>query len=233
MENAAPLVRSADLAERSGARQPNESAVYRTARTALLTAEIDLRRQMEAVAKQRRALPPGGAVEKDYRFEGADGPTRFADLFGGKDTLMIYSLMLGPAREEPCPMCTSVLASLDGVAPDLAQRMSLVFTARSPIARLLDYKTERGWRHVRLYADTDGAFTRDYISSEDADMPGFNVFSRKDGTIRHFWGAEMGFDTADPGQDPRGGPELETLYNMLDMTPEGRGTDWYPKLSYA
>ncbi len=72
-----------------------------------------------------------------------------------------------------------------------------------------------------------------YVSADDADVPAFNVFTRRDGTIRHFWSAEMGFETADPGQDPRGAPDLMPIWTILDSTPEGRGTDWYPKLDYG
>jgi len=79
--------------------------------------------------------------------------------------------------------------------------------ARSPIERLVAFKNKRGWRHLRLYSDTSGDYTRDYVSAEDADMPGFNVFTRQGGAIRHFWSGDMGPGTADPGQDPRGAPD--------------------------
>ena len=64
-------------------------------------------------------------------------------------------------------------------------------------------------------------------------MPGFNVFTRRDGSIRHFWSGEMFASTADPGQDPRGAPDLMPVWTILDSTPEGRGVDWYPSLSYG
>ena len=64
-------------------------------------------------------------------------------------------------------------------------------------------------------------------------MPGFNVFTRRDGSIRPFWNGEMGGSTADPGQHPRGAPDLMPLWTILDSTPEGRGVDWYPSLSYG
>jgi predicted dithiol-disulfide oxidoreductase (DUF899 family) len=64
-------------------------------------------------------------------------------------------------------------------------------------------------------------------------VPAFNVFTRRDGTIRHFWGGEMSGSTADPGQDPRGAPDPAPLWMVLDSTPEGRGADWYPKLDYG
>jgi predicted dithiol-disulfide oxidoreductase (DUF899 family) len=54
---------------------------------------------------------------------------------------------------------------------------------------------------------------------------------KRDGVVRHFWAGEMGA-TADPGQDPRGAPDIAPLWNILDLTPGGRGSDWYPKLEY-
>ena len=213
---------------------PNESDGYRRARGALLVEEIELRRHIERVAEQRRALPPGGAVTDDYRFQSEHGPLDFAGLFGDKQTLVIYSYMFGPQRERPCPMCTSLLSAWEGEARDVAQRISLAVVARSPIERLVAFKHERGWRDLQLYSDVDGRYSRDYhgIGEDDGDDAALNVFSRRDGHIRHFWSGEMGFETADPGQDLRGAPDLMPLWPILDMTPEGRGTDWYPKLDY-
>jgi len=222
-----------DLAKINGARFPNESAEYRAARDALLAQEINLRRDIERVAQLRRALPPGGVIPKDYRFQGADGLVSMSELFRDKQTLAIYSMMYGPQQEEPCPMCTSLLSAWDGEARDVEQRIALVVTARSPIERILAFKNRRGWRHLRIVSDTSGDYTRAYVSAEDADVPAFNVFTRRDGTIRHFWAAEMGAKTADPGQDPRGAPDLMPLWTILDSTPEGRGTDWYPQLEYS
>ncbi len=228
------LAAATELARKNGVRFPNESDEYRRAREALLAEEIELRRHIERVAEQRRALPPGGAVTKDYRFQGENGPARFGDLFGDKQTLAIYSYMFGPQRERPCPMCTSLLSAWDGEARDVAQRIALVVVARSPIERLVAFKNERGWRNLRLYSDGDGDYSRDYhaVAKDGGDDAAFNVFTRRDGTIRHFWSGEMGFATADPGQDPRGAPDLMPIWTILDSTPEGRGTDWYPKLDY-
>jgi predicted dithiol-disulfide oxidoreductase (DUF899 family) len=234
MAKSGTLVPATELARNNGVRFPNESDEYRRAREALLAEEIELRRHIERVAEQRRALPPGGAVIKDYRFQGENGPARFGDLFGNKQTLAIYSYMFGPQRERPCPMCTSLLTAWDGEARDVAQRIALVVVARSPIERLVAFKNERGWRNLRLYSDVDGDYSRDYhaIAKDGGDDAAFNVFTRRDGTIRHFWSGEMGFATADPGQDPRGAPDLMPIWTILDSTPEGRGTDWYPKLEY-
>ena len=209
---------------------PNESDEYRRARTALLAEEIELRRHIERVAEQRRALPPGGEVTKEYRFDSADGPVTFADLFGDKDTLVVYSFMYGPDREQGCPMCTSTMSSWDGVVPHIEQRTAFAMVARSPIERIMDYARERVWRNLKLYSDPSGEYTRDYVSAEDADMPGYRVFTRAEGTIRHFWGHEGGPGTADPGQDPHEAPDLSPLWTILDTTPEGRGGDWYPQL---
>ncbi len=222
-----------ELAKINGARFPNESVEYRVARDALLAEEINLRRHIERVAQLRRALPPGGAIPKDYRFQDEDGPVNMSELFGDKQTLAIYSMMFGPQRQEPCPMCTSLLSAWDGEARDVEQRIALVVTARSPIERILTFKNRRGWRSLRIVSDTSGDYTRAYVSAEDADVPAFNVFTRRDGTIRHFWACEMSAKTADPGQDPRGAPDLMPLWTILDSTPEGRGTNWYPQLEYS
>jgi predicted dithiol-disulfide oxidoreductase (DUF899 family) len=225
---------AAELARAAGIRFPNESADYRRAREALLVEEIELRRHIERVAEQRRALPPGGEVIKDYAFEGEEGPSSFAGLFGDKNTLVVYNYMFGPQRERPCPMCTSLLSAWDGEVPDIQQRVALAIVARSPIARLAAFKRERGWHYLPLFSDLSGEFSRDYhaLTKDGGDDPAFNVFTRKDGTIRHFWGGEMDNASADPGQDPRGAPDLMPIWTILDATPEGRGTNWYPKLNY-
>ena len=199
----------------------------------MLASEIELRRQIERVAAERRALPPGGAVEREYRFEGEDGPVTLAGLFGDKDTLVVYSYMFGPQRQRPCPMCTSLMGSFVAKVPDLEQRMAIAFVARSPIARLVETRNARGWGRLPVYSDPSGDFTRAYVSPEDARRAGpRRCFSRRDGTIRHFWSGEINGEMADPGQDPRGAPDLDPLWAVLDLSPEGRGETWYPKLEY-
>ena len=232
--SATPLVPATELAANAGVTIPGESAEYRKARTALLVEEIELRRQIERVAAQRRALPPGPAITGDYRFQGEHGPVDFAGLFGDKQTLLVYSYMFGAKRERPCPMCTSLLGAWNGEANDIQQRVALAVVAGAPIERLLAFKQERGWRDLPLYTDLNGDYTRDFrgITPDGSDMPSINVFTRRDGTIRHFWSEEMSMATADPGQDPRGAPDPMPIWTLLDMTPEGRGKDWYPKLQY-
>src|SRR5437764_4772293 len=223
---------AAQLARTNKVRHPNESAEYRRARQELLTEEIELRRHIERVAELRRALPAGGEVTKKYEFVGEGGRATLSDLFGDKQTLVIYSYMFGPQRETQCPMCTSFMGTWEAKLPDVEQRVAFVFVARSPIARLIEAKQARGWTRHKIYSDPSGDYTRDYVSAEDADLPGYNVFTRRDGVIRHFWSGEMGIATADPGQDPRGAPDFDPLWTVLDTTPEGRGKDWYPRLGY-
>ena len=229
------LTPAAQLAAKNQRRYPNETPQYRAARQALLAEEIELRRHIERVAEQRRALPPGGEVPRSYQFESERGRVSLADLFGDKQSLVTYSYMFGPQRERPCPMCTSLLGAWNGEARDIEQRVGLAVIARSPIDKLVAFKKERGWHDLKLYSDPSGDFSRDYfaIAADGSDIPGFNVFTRRDGKIRHFWSGEMGFEQADPGQDPRGAPDLMPIWTILDSVPEGRGTGWYPKLDYG
>src|SRR6201995_821296 len=99
MSNSETLVPAQQLAATNQARYPNESAEYRSARNALLAEEIELRRHVERVAAQRRALPAGGEIAKDFELITEAGPARLSDLFGNKNTLMVYSMMFGPQRK--------------------------------------------------------------------------------------------------------------------------------------
>jgi predicted dithiol-disulfide oxidoreductase (DUF899 family) len=242
------LTPAATVAAKASRPYPNDSAAYRKARTALLAEEIELRRQIERVAAQRRALPPCGEIPQDYAVTAADGRrVRLSELFGDKDTLVTFFWMFGPERARPCPMCTAFLGCLDGNARDIEQRVALAIVGRSPIERQKAFKQERGWRALRLYATTDvnegEAFAKDYrglVEHEEGALPGglaevatFNVFHRDaDGTIRRSWSDEMGFETADPGQDPRAAPDPLVMWTIFDMTPEGRDPEWIPSLEY-
>jgi predicted dithiol-disulfide oxidoreductase (DUF899 family) len=233
MADTQTLAPARQLAETNKAQFPNESAEYRAARNALLVEEIELRRHIERVASQRRALPSGGAIPQDFELVSDQGSVRLSTLFGGKDTLLIYSMMYGPQRKTPCPMCTSFLRSWNGTAINLRERVAMAVTARSPIGRLIEYEKQRGFANLPFFSDMSGEYTRTYVDPADGDVPGFSVFSRRDGIVRHFYTGEMSGAMADPGQDPRGGPDLDPLWLMLDLTPDGRGTDWYPKLDYG
>jgi predicted dithiol-disulfide oxidoreductase (DUF899 family) len=237
---------------------PGESAEYRAARDLLLEQEIDLRRRTEAVAASRRKLPPGGAVPEDYVFQGAgvDGTStdvRLSELFAtGKDSLVIYSFMFprdpddtspGPAsgqtallelEEGPCPSCTGLLDQLDGAAEHAGQHLNLAVVAKTPLPRLLTFATERGWRRLRTLSSAANSYNRDYHAEtiEGVQRPMLNVFHRDGETIRHFWGSELLYAPTDPGQDPRHVGTIEPLWNLFDLTPEGRPTDWYEQLRY-
>lgn len=227
-------------------RFPGESAEYRLARDRLLEAEVDLRRAIERVAAQRRALPPGGAIPEDYVFAEAAGEVRsvrFSELFApGKDTLVVYSFMFprysgdtrpGPAdgetaslplAETPCPSCTSILDSLDGAAPHLAQRINLAVVAKSGPDRIAAFARERGWRHLRLLSSLDNRYNGDYLA-EDPDSgqrPILNVFTRDADGIHHRWATELMFAQREDGEDPRHVDLIWPLWNVLDMTPAGR-----------
>ena len=230
-------------------RFPNESDQYRTAHNALLAEEMELRRQVESVAAHRRALPAGGETPEDYVFEGVAGKVPMSGLFKtGKNTLAVYSFMFGPERERPCPGCTHFLDALDGSAPHILQRVNFVVVAKSPLPRLLAFAKERGWKHLQLLSTAGNTYDRDYFgdslalskamrdqqefkNGEEWDMPILNVFRRDGETVRHFWGSELLYVPPEPGQEYRHNDLLDPLWNMLDVTPEGRG-EFAPKLEY-
>jgi predicted dithiol-disulfide oxidoreductase (DUF899 family) len=228
------LAPAAELAAKGSKPFPNESVEYRKARTALLAEEIELRRHIQRVAAIRRALPPGPEA-KDYRFIDENGrEVGLADLFGPHDTLFTYFWMYGPERERPCPMCTSFVGSLDIPAPDIEQRVAMAILGRSPVERQLAFARERGWTHLKFYQTVGDDFARDYRAMADGDEGAAVLVWKRDGDkIRLFWAAEGGFETADPGFDPHLAPDPTPLWNILDMTPRGRGDDWYPKLEYG
>jgi predicted dithiol-disulfide oxidoreductase (DUF899 family) len=237
---------------------PGESAEYRAARDRLLEQEIDLRRAMEGVAAARRELPQGGIVPEDYVFHGPDAhgdpaEVPFSTLFApGKDTLVIYNFMFPrdpgddrpgpregrsarlPILESPCPSCTAMLDELDGAAEHVAQHVNLVAVAKAPLAHLLWFVEDRGWRRLRVLSSAGTTFNRDYHGEADNgdQRPMLNVFQRDGDTIRHFWGTELLFAPTDPGQDPRHVGTIETLWNLLDFTPRGRPANWNEQLAY-
>jgi predicted dithiol-disulfide oxidoreductase (DUF899 family) len=217
-------------------RFPGESESYRAARDELLEAEVELRRNIEAVAAKRRQLPLGGSVEQDYVFaQSSGGKIRLSELFAdGKDSLIIYSYMYGPQMAQPCVSCTSILDALDGEAPHVMQRANLFVVAKSPIERILKFTTERGWRNLQLLSSANNTYNRDYhAESEKGDqLPALNVFVKRDGAIHHFYNTELLYAPSEPGQDGRHVDQIWPLWNLFDFMPEGRGEKWYPRLSY-
>jgi predicted dithiol-disulfide oxidoreductase (DUF899 family) len=237
---------------------PGESQEYRAARDRLLAQEIELRRATEAVATARRELPPGGPVPEDYVFQGAqaDGTpvyVRLSELFApGKDSLAIYSFMFPrdrgdrrpgptsgqtarlPLEQGPCPSCVALLDQLEGAAEHASQHLNLAIVAKAPLPRLVAFGEERGWRRLRLLSSAANTYNRDYHAetAEGAQRPMLTVFHRDGNSIRHFWSSELFYAPSDPGQDPRHVGTLEPVWNLFDLTPEGRPPDWDEQLSY-
>jgi predicted dithiol-disulfide oxidoreductase (DUF899 family) len=239
-----------------GIRFPGESEEYRRERNRLLEAEAGLRRAIEQVAAQRRALPRGGVVPDDYRFEEASGrgEVRFSELFeAGKDTLVVYSFMFPrysgdtrpgpkegdtarlPLPETPCPSCTSILDSLDGAACHLKRRVNLAVVAKSDPERIRNFAHERGWRHLRLLSSRSNSYNRDYHAEtpEGEQMPMLNVFVRDGDRFHHTWGSELMYAPRDEGLEARHVDSIWPIWNVLDVTPEGRGNESnFPALRY-
>ena len=227
-------------------RFPGESDQYRKAREELLDAEVDLRRQIEAVAAQRRKLPLGGLVPTDYEFEEWDAASnkarkvRLSELFeGGKDTLFVYSHMFIPGKaglplEEGCPSCTSIIDGVDGSAQHITQQVNFVVVAKVPIEQFRAHAQARGWRHARLLSSANNTYNRDYRaeSPEGDQLPMATVFARRDGKIHHTWSSELFMVPNVPDQDMRHVDFMWPVWTVLDRTPDGRGTKWGPELEY-
>jgi predicted dithiol-disulfide oxidoreductase (DUF899 family) len=236
---------------------PGETAEYRSARNDLLQLEIELRQQTEAVARARRALPPGGEIPEDYAFEalderGAVTVVALSELFApGTGSLAIYNFMFPrhagddrpgpqtgdsaqlPLAEGPCPSCTALIDQLDAAEPHVAAHANLVVVAKAPIERVATFGRERGWRNIRLLSSAGNTFARDYGGEVDGQQqPMLNVFTRDGEVIRHFWASEMFDAPTDPDQDPRHLGTIEPAWNVFDLMPEGRGVDWDEQLDY-
>jgi predicted dithiol-disulfide oxidoreductase (DUF899 family) len=219
---------------------PNETEEYRRARDELLEAEIELRRREEAIAAQRRALPLGGEVSGDYVFDSPSGPVAFPELFAtGKETLYLYNFMFIPGEqglplEVACPSCTSIIDAMDGAFRHLLDRVDVAIVAKAPIEQFAAWGEERGWRFSPLYSSSRTTFNRDYNAESDeaGQLPVAHVFTRADGRIHRRWSSELFAAPRDPGQDPRHVDYMWPIWKVLDLTPDGRGSDWRPAYSY-
>jgi len=214
---------------------PGESEKYLGAREALLAEEIEFRRHMTRLTEQRRALPPGPVIEKNYRFKDANGAELgFLDLFGKHDALVTYFWMFGPQRERPCPMCTNWLGAVNGNTADIKERVAFKVLGRSPVPRQIAFAQERGWHELDFLQTIGDDYAKDIgaLKSDGSEWAAIIVFKRDGDKVRLFWAAEMMPEMADPGQDPRNAPDVASLWSILDLTPGGRGKDWYPKLRY-
>jgi predicted dithiol-disulfide oxidoreductase (DUF899 family) len=220
----------------------NESPEYLSKREELRHAEIDLMRQREHVAELRRALPPGATIQ-DYEF--LEGPAalgdgdepiktvRMSELFTQPGrSLVIYHLMYGKKQTNPCPMCTAWIDGYNGIAHHLAQNVDFAIVAAADLVALRAYARKRGWDKLRLLSAGESTFKYD-LGSEDPEGrqdSTISVFTRDtDGTLRHFYSGHpwLGEEIKERGID-----ELSPIWNLLDLTPQGRG-EFYTSLDYG
>ena len=219
----------------------NESEEYLAKRDELRLAEIELMRQRERVADLRRRLPLG-AVVQDYVFE--EGPAnlnagdtpvrkvRLSDLFTGPNrSLVVYHFMYGKKQAKPCPMCTLFIDGWNGIGHHLAQNVDAVIVAAADPKALRTHARARGWDNLRLLSCGSNTFKFD-LGSEDQEGnqdSTVSVFTKDgDGKLRHFYTAHpsMAEDLKERGIDL-----LCPVYNVLDLTPQGRG-NWYASFDY-
>jgi predicted dithiol-disulfide oxidoreductase (DUF899 family) len=229
------LIPATELARSARTPFPGESDAYRVARQALVAEEIEVRRHITRLSAQRRALPPGPVIDKDYRFKDANGADiGLIDLFGDKESLVTYFWMYGPQRERPCPMCTNWLGAVNGNAADIKQRTALKILGRSPVPRQLAFAQERGWLDLDFMQTVGDDYARDLgvLMADGGEYPALVVYRRDGDRARLFWASEITAEMGDPDQDPRDALDIASLWNILDLTPEGRAPDWYPRLSY-
>jgi len=158
-----------------------------------------------------------------------------SNLFGGRDTLVAYNYMFSSKEgAQPCPMCTSMLDGMEGQVKHVTRRVALVVIARAPVDRLMDFARRRGWRDLRLVSSANNSFNADYCGekADGSQQPALHVFARRDGKTFHTWSSELLFAPEEPGQNTRHIDHIWPLWNVLDMTPDGRGVNWFPKLNY-
>lgn len=220
-------------------RFPNETDEYRRARDALLDEEVRLRDATEAVAAQRRRLPLGGRLKADYRFErldrtGAVHTVPFAELFGHHATLLLYSMMFGPDWDAPCPSCTCIVDGLDVSHRAVRETAALAVVAAATPAQLRHWAERRGWT-LDLVSGQGNDYLLDYAGFDAADpslVSVMNVFHRTADGIFHFWASELLGRPMANGH-PRHVDMIWPFWNLLDMTPEGRGEALVPKQDYT
>jgi predicted dithiol-disulfide oxidoreductase (DUF899 family) len=223
---------------------PGETTEYRKARNTLLQAEVKLRRQIEAVAEQRRALPLGGRVSQDYSFDSsAPGEkdyktTRLSELFApGKRTLFLYNFMFpeSAGSTTACPSCTSIIDAVDGSVRHVMQRINFAVIAKAPIDKFRAHAKRRGWSHTLLLSSANNSFNRDYHAEDPSgqQFPLAHVFARRGKAIHHSWTSELWWAGTDPGQDMRHVDFMWPMWSIFDCTPEGRGKSWGPRLDYS
>jgi predicted dithiol-disulfide oxidoreductase (DUF899 family) len=200
------------------------------ARVKLLDGEKALNRQRDELAEQRRSLP-WVRVEKNYRFDGAEGPLTLRDLFAGHSQLLVYHFMFGPDWDEGCPSCSFWADSFDGTGVHLAHRdVSFVCVSRAPYDKLAAYQARMGWSFP-WYSSAPSDFNFDFgvsftpeqqqsggtynfvhLDNPPEEGPGISAFAINDsGEMFHT------YSTYSRGIDP-----INTAYQLLDLAPRGR-----------
>ena len=199
---------------------PNETDEYRQRRDALAAEEEELIRRVKAVAEQRRQLPLGGELKEDYAFSWAtsaklDEPVRLSELFGDKDSLLLYSFMYGPSWDNPCPSCTSIVDGFDRMAYQVGQDAAFAVVGKAPAQKINAWAQTRGWSQIALVSGYGCSYQADYGCqlNDERQIPKMNVFRRVEGTIFNFWGSEI------PGNDI---DMVWPYWNLMDLTPAGR-----------
>lgn len=213
-------------------RYPNESQAYRDAREALLKDEQELIDKTKAVAAKRRKLPPGGQLKEDYVFQWANDSklgerVKFSELFGDKNTLILYSWMFGPHWDKPCMSCTSLMDGYDRAWYSVSRDTAFATIAKAQPERINAWAKERGWSQLPLLSGFESPFQADYKCQEpqndDMQWPVMHVFQKRDGKIFHFWATETMENHVDT---------VWVYWNLMDFTPEGRPDNLTPPQRY-
>jgi len=154
-------------------------------------------------------------------------------LFTAPDrSLVIYHFMFGKEQTTACPMCTAWIDCFNGIAHHVAQNFDLAIVAAADPSALRAYARERGWNRLRLLSAGDSTFKYDLGSENVSGQQDstISVFTRdNNGTLRHFY---SGHPWLGPGLWERGIDELNPIWNLLDLTPQGRGK-FYASLDYG
>jgi predicted dithiol-disulfide oxidoreductase (DUF899 family) len=199
------------------------------ARKALLAKEKAFTKERDALSQERRRLP-WVKVDKTYVFEGPVGKETLADLFAGRNQLLVYHFMFGPDWKEGCPSCSFWADNYNSTEVHLSHRdVSLVAISRAPLAKLDNYRKRMGWS-FKWMSSFGNDFNRDYhvsftpeeqktavynykaVGFGSSEAPGVSVFSKgADDQIFHTYSCYA-----------RGLDMLNGAYHLLDLVPKGR-----------
>ena len=221
-------------------RFPNESDEYRAARDELLELEKDLRERGEAVARERRAPAPGrpAGAGLPLRAPGRERRAargRLRELFGEHDSLLVYSMMFGPDWDAACPSCTSLVDAFSANYHPLSHHCAMAVVSAARPRQLRDWARFRGWKAIPVLSAAKTSYLLDYFAAEGATdatlVSMMNAFRRTPDGIFHTWGSELVGHPMENGH-PRHVDAVWPFWNLLDMTPIGRGERSIPKQDY-